>query len=99
MKKEVAIKLNIQLASSLNLIWKSVFNLEVSCCVIAFLVSFVDLYGNFPCYFTVLKNIANFTFGKIKSYKVIKFYNCHLRIYMFDFKWLSFFYEMNRGVS
>ena len=60
-------KLNIQLASSLNLIWKSL-NLEA---VVAFefLVSLVDLYENFPRYFTILKNITNFTFGKIKRIK------------------------------
>ena len=37
LKKEVAIKLNIQLASSINLIWRSVVSL-------AFLVRLVDLY-------------------------------------------------------
>ena len=75
LKKEVAMKLNIQLASSLNLIWKSL-NLE-AVVALEFLVSLVDLYENFPRYFTILKNITNFTFGKIKC---IKFYNCHLHV-------------------
>ena len=49
LKKEVAIKLNIQLASSINLIWRSVVSL-------AFLVRLVDLYLaiNFPPYFIIL---------------------------------------------
>ena len=64
LKKEVAIKLNIQLTSSLNLIWKSVVAL-------AFLVRLVDLYENFSRYFTVLKYITNFTFGKTERYKVL----------------------------
>ena len=59
LKKGVAIKLSIQLASSLNLIWKSVVALAI-------LVRLVD--ENFSRYFIVLKYITNFTFGKTKRY-------------------------------
>ena len=45
LKKEVAIKLNVLLASTLILIWKSVVAL-------AFLVRLVRLYENFSRYFT-----------------------------------------------
>ena len=41
LKKEVAIKLNIQIARSLNLIWRLVVAL-------AFLVRLIDFYENFP---------------------------------------------------
>ena len=61
LKKEVAIKLNIQLASSLNLIWRSVVSL-------AFLSGwFICIYKLSP----ILKFMTSFTFGKTKIYKVI----------------------------
>ena len=62
LKKEVAIKLNILLASSLNLIWRSVVSL-------AFFLSgwFICIYKLSP----ILKFMRSFTFGKTKIYKVI----------------------------
>ena len=63
-------KLNIQLASSLNFIWRSVVAL-------AFLVRLVNLYENFPHYVIALKYITSFTFGNIEG---IKFCICYLHV-------------------
>ena len=66
LKKEVAIKLNIQLASSLNLIWRSVVSL-------AFLVrcrsSFV--FTNFPLFLNLWQALL------LVKQKYIKLYNCY----------------------
>ena len=69
LKKEVAIKLHIQLASSLTSIWRSVLSL-------VFLVRLVELYENFPHYFIVLKYTTRFAFVNKKG---IKFYICYLQ--------------------